>query len=1099
METQVLKDPHLNLDHCIDAFEEARQIDSDIDLANFLPPKEHPRYLSLLAELIRVEMEQDWTDGSPRSLATYCKRFPELSRHPRILQEIAFEEYRLRRQAGESVSPREYEERYSVDASNWPAIPASIKSVSRKPTSASRHQRVHGSAEMAESASIGRAADAPATIAVALADQVQAIELQELERDRPEPVRRMREALSKLPGIGANFNGFQLVEELGRGAFGRVFLAQQTELANRLVALKIGTDIFEESQTLAQLQHTNIVPIYSFHQVGKLQAVCMPYFGSTTLAHVLQHIEQLAGRPSTGKDLFTTMNGRRSVTRADDVSRPWSMSAGSAPGDAPVADLSVTPRPSQSRRPSDAWKILEGMSFAEAALWLSVQIVDGLAHAHERGVLHRDLKPANILLTDDGTPMLLDFNLAINSEIRATPAAARIGGTLPYMAPEQIRAFEGLKLPPDERSDIWSVGVIMFNLLAGRHPYLTRPGKINEIISQMIEDRSGPPPMLRQWNSDVSPSLEAIVRRCLEPNPAQRYLSARDLHEDLERQLTHRPLKHTREPSRRERFVKWRRRHPRLASTGAMAAAVVVSLLMAGGVAIAARERVRTLHARTELAAHRDEFQSIQAILYERSPTTAQLEEGRRRGQAELARYAAAAGLTPETERQPDVRYLNESQRQLVHEDIGELYFLLAKAAVQKAEHVTDPTERDLELCSAQRWNEMAEASGDRLPRAIREQRADVLKLRGLRDDERSLRDLLRQTPPKSARDRYLLGQWLVKEGRYRDALPHLIQATQEDPESFPAWMIRGNAHLAQDQTDFAVAAFSAAIALRPDHARAWFNRGLAYSKLHFRDLAIADFNRAIALDADNAEYFVQRAFARQAFGQWEESVDDFGRALACDKCPTRVWFMRSIARGQIGDWVGSTTDWARGLREEPNDALSFVARAENRLNHPEAALADVDSALRIDPCSADGLEQKAHILSECLHRDSESILVLDRFVELYPDSATARIGRGVVLARQDKRTAAIRDAEDSLLLDSKAPVQYMAACVYALTSQKEPADRVLALTHLSSAIRRGYGLDVVDTDADLDPLRQLPEFEKIVAAAKELGLSRRTEPTNAR
>ena len=83
-----------------------------------------------------------------------------------------------------------------------------------------------------------------------------------------------------MPKAGDEFVGFRLVRELGRGAFGRVFLATQSELAGRPVALKVSADLTGESRTLAQLQHTNIVPVYSVHRDGLLQAVCMPYFGS---------------------------------------------------------------------------------------------------------------------------------------------------------------------------------------------------------------------------------------------------------------------------------------------------------------------------------------------------------------------------------------------------------------------------------------------------------------------------------------------------------------------------------------------------------------------------------------------------------------------------------------------------------------------------------------------------------------------------------------------------------------------------------------------------------------------------------------------------
>src|SRR5262249_15194831 len=216
------------------------------------------------------------------------------------------------------------------------------------------------------------------------------------------------------------------------------------------------------------LQHTNIVPIYSFHQVGKLQAVCMPFYGATTLAHVLAHLQRLAGLPTSGKELITTVHARRSVTSPD-------LAAGSSQSGASDEQHDSKSDHRDPRTCNATWRLLEGMSFTNAVLWLACRILDGLVHAHEHGVLHRDLKPANILLTDDGTPMLLDFNLAAGSELRGDPAGARIGGTLPYMAPEHMRAFQSQgqgaaasPVRPDQRSDLYSLGVTFFNLLTGR-------------------------------------------------------------------------------------------------------------------------------------------------------------------------------------------------------------------------------------------------------------------------------------------------------------------------------------------------------------------------------------------------------------------------------------------------------------------------------------------------------------------------------------------------------------------------------------------------------------------------------------------------------
>jgi serine/threonine protein kinase len=107
--------------------------------------------------------------------------------------------------------------------------------------------------------------------------------------------------------------GFQLIAELGQGSFGRVYLAKQGELAGRLVVLKISEDLTAESHSLAQLQHTNIVPVYSVHRSGAVQAVCMPYFGPTTLADVLEELKSRSSLPLSGSDLLSTLNNRKTV------------------------------------------------------------------------------------------------------------------------------------------------------------------------------------------------------------------------------------------------------------------------------------------------------------------------------------------------------------------------------------------------------------------------------------------------------------------------------------------------------------------------------------------------------------------------------------------------------------------------------------------------------------------------------------------------------------------------------------------------------------------------------------------------------------------
>ena len=370
--------------------------------------------------------------------------------------------------------------------------------------------------------------------------------------------------LTTMPEVGDNFLGFHLIGELGRGAFSRVYLAQQGDLANRPVALKVSPEFFGESQTLAQLQHANIVPIYSIHHVEahprRMHALlridhaqrCVSRSPKTRgAARIRQGPSEHPVQPQERR----TTPRERNLVQVEMAEGPAALSEREPVG---------ATTPSQSRPHTAILMMLEKLTYVQAVLWMAARLADGLAHAHERGILHRDLKPANILLTDEGQPMLLDFNLSEDLKVRSGAAAA-IGGTLPYMSPEHLDAFRGGARPVDARSDLYSLGVILYELLAGRRPFeIPDAPPDRKLLDLLIEGRLGTIPDVRRWNQAVTPAVESIIHHCLETDPQRRYQNARELSEDLERHLAHRPLKYVHEPSLRERMTKWARRHPTL-------------------------------------------------------------------------------------------------------------------------------------------------------------------------------------------------------------------------------------------------------------------------------------------------------------------------------------------------------------------------------------------------------------------------------------------------------------------------------------------------------------------------------------------------------
>src|SRR5262249_3736424 len=174
-----------------------------------------------------------------------------------------------------------------------------------------------------------------------------------------------------------------------------------------------------------------------------------------------------------------------------------------------------------------------GLPIAQV-LDLAIPLADALVAAHERRVVHRDLKPANVMVTRDGHIKVLDFGIAKLAEVGAnleatrtlgsppTQGAGRVVGTMPYMAPEQIRGET-----VDARVDLFSFGVLVYELATGRGPFA---GQSSEVLSAILRDHA---PSLTSVRSDLPPDLGRILQRCLEKNPRERFQTALDVAHEL--------------------------------------------------------------------------------------------------------------------------------------------------------------------------------------------------------------------------------------------------------------------------------------------------------------------------------------------------------------------------------------------------------------------------------------------------------------------------------------------------------------------------------------------------------------------------------------
>lgn len=1007
------------IEDAIDQFEEIWSPDSQSQIEDLLTEFGLISDDEAIVELIRIDIELRYERGLSIELNDYLNRFAILQDRPERVAEIAFEDYRSRSANGCPVS-----------VSRWRGLPGV--------------NREHWYQELARDSS---ARQTRARIARLQADS---------STDAA-----FEHALEE--------SGFHLVHEIGEGAFSRVYLANQVDLADRFVVLKIVSEPLAEPEYMALLQHTNIVPIYSFHRILSRSVICMPYAGCVTLNDFLKSRMDVSQRG--GQSLIKTVRDHIGDTKLISSDESIVDAAPERFRMVPAAEEGAVMRPLETFKSLDCYQL---------AIWIFQRLAGALAHAHARGVLHNDLKPSNVLIRNDGEPALLDFNL---SRSLGQTRFRHAGGTLPYMSPETFRVLMGQEAHPGAASDVYSLGVMLFEFVTARLPYPVPTSIAAVDLAPAIEARKGKP----DWRSEdsITPGLRSVIDRCLHFNPEDRYGSADELQLDLQREQQSLPLVHTAEPAA-WKLKKWVNRNPRAIASGWIAFLLLVVVVPLSWLAFAEHRSNRSLVALAEYKAFSE--QSVGFLSSLMADPNRQSESNIQSGVAILRKY----GLLDRNGIERLLRPHDGERQQLAREELERHITHLAILETQRlsALRISDPeASRDFERLDP--LIKAAEFANDGKPsRSILFLQAERARLSQNEERYLVLQAMADKIPAKTDSELYL--EAVRKLGTYDHVGASELLAALADRNRIPSalrWTMLGRAQYADRKYEDAKLSFTQSITRAPDSAPLLVMRGRCHLELGELKRAEEDYREAIRINRNSVGGWSQLGFLLYTKKQYEEALQCFDRSL--ELAPERIYsrLMRFQTYQAQGRHELAESEFKDAMSVECQDAdqLVYRARAQWRRWNPsepnasaiaEAVIADFQKAHELDPDRPYPLQEIARVMDVGLGKHEEAIKIFSKVLEIQPQNEIVLINRALAEMRIGRIGEALEDVQAAMAEPNSGKTLYQAACVHALIGRESNKRR--AVTLLAKAIAQGYKPKNLNSDSDLDSIRDIEEFQVI-------------------
>jgi serine/threonine protein kinase/WD40 repeat protein len=423
---------------------------------------------------------------------------------------------------------------------------------------------------------------------------------------------------------------YRILREVARGGMGIVYEAVQESLG-RHVALKVlpfqslanathRERFRREARAAANLHHTNIVPVFGVGEHDGIHYFAMQFIQGQGLDSVLHEVsrqrrarasqpgEPAASRPGPvqdgeGHDLSASLaggllTGRFPGKREDGNNQEPEVGDRVSPVGKPEPEPVSSGSTSEILAGKSGFGAQSDAQYFRSVARIGIQVADALAYAHQQGVLHRDVKPSNLLLDSQGTVWVTDFGLAKSEGTEELTGPGDFVGTLRYTAPERFQGRD------DARSDVFSLGLTLYEMVTLR-PAFAASGRA-QLLERLLREQPRRP---RKLDVHVPQDLETLILKAIAKEPGQRYQSANELADDLRRFLADRPVR-ARRSRWPERYWRWCRRNPAVASLTAFVATLLVTV---AAVSLSDAARLRDEQGATQMQLHQTRVAEAEA------------------------------------------------------------------------------------------------------------------------------------------------------------------------------------------------------------------------------------------------------------------------------------------------------------------------------------------------------------------------------------------------------------------------------------------------------------------------------------------------------